>query len=56
MKIIKDLIHVMVCLLLCLAWIIVFIIGYMLQHTWECVLCIAVNFVISIILSKLMHH
>ena len=52
----KDLAYVIACMLLCMAWLIVFVIGYMLQHTWECVLCIAVNFAISIILSKLISN
>lgn len=43
----------MACLLLCIVWFITFALGYILQHTWECVPCIAVNFVISVILSKL---
>lgn len=53
MKIIKALAYIIACLLLCIAWFISFVLGYMLQCTWECVPCIAVNFAISVILSKL---
>ena len=53
MKIIKALAYIMACLLLCIVWFISFVLGYILQRTWECVPCIAVNFAISVILSKL---
>lgn len=53
MKLIKALAYILVCLMLCIVWFIAFALGYILQHTWECVPCIAVNFAISVILSKL---
>lgn len=53
MKILKDLAYITACLLLCIAWLIAFVTGYMLQHTWEGALCIGVDFAISVMLLKL---
>ena len=53
MEIIKTFAYILAGILLVIAWFIAFALGYILQGTWECVPCIAVNFAISVILSKL---
>ena len=53
MEIIKTIAYILAVILLCIAWFIAFALGYMLQGTWACIPCIAVNFALGIALVKL---